>query len=248
MELKLLKTQPCAGDHTAILKICGITRRADAELAARHGATHLGFVFHSASPRAVTPGQARTLHEGLPVVKVGVFVDLEPERVREIMAAAKLDVAQLHGHERAEEFRESAFPLWRAFRSPGQAEFEAAEWSQAELFTFDLGAGEKLGGTGLSGDDVFAAEFAAHHPALLSGGLTPENVTARVRHVFPRGVDVSSGVETAKGIKDEKKLITFLENARIALKETGLHVADPASSIEHRASSIEKSGSGEPLP
>ena len=165
MELKLLKTQPCSGDGAAIVKICGITRRADAELAVRHGATHLGFVFHPASPRAVTPGQARTLHAGLPVLKVGVFVDMDPDQVLEIMTATKLDIAQLHGHESADDFKAFGFPIWRAFRSPGQAANETGDWNQAALFVLDLGAGEEHGGTGRAGSDIFAADFAAHHPA-----------------------------------------------------------------------------------
>ncbi len=226
MDLKLLKTKPCAGDNAAMVKICGITRRADAVFAVRHGATHLGFVFHPASPRAVTPGQARTLHSELPAVKVGVFVDMDPVQVREIMTAAKLDIAQLHGHESAEEFRDFGFPVWRALRSPGQAATETGAWNHAALFVLDLAAGEELGGTGRAGSDIFAADFAAHHPALLSGGLTPLNVAARVRYVFPRGVDVSSGVETAPGIKVEEKLVAFLQSARDTLKETGLTIQD----------------------
>src|SRR6185369_13495616 len=107
-------------------------------------------------------------------------------------------------------------PLWRALRSPAQAAAEAERWNFAAAFLLDLGAGAALGGSGLAGDDRFAAEFAAHHPAILAGGLTPENVAARVTHVFPLGVDASSGLESAPGVKDEAKLEAYLANGRAA--------------------------------
>ncbi len=215
---------PTRAARPVILKVCGLTRRADAEAAVRGGATHLGFVFHSASPRAVSAQQAREIHAGLHALAVGVFVNETAERVAQICADAALSVAQLHGEETPEAFTNFSRPLWRALRSPEQAAAETPRWNFAEAFLLDLGvgAGAARGGTGLSGDDRFAAEFAAHHPAILAGGLTAENVAARITHVFPLGVDVSSGIEASPGVKDETKLAGFLANSRAAFKRIGL--------------------------
>ncbi len=199
----------------AILKICGLTRRADAEAAVRRGATHLGFVCWPGSPRFVPAEKIRVLHEGLAAIPVGVFVDATRVEVERICCVAGLRAAQLCGDEAAEEFRAFPHPLWRALRSPG-ALAGADAWTGAEAFLLDLAAGGKFGGTGAAGDDRIAAEFAARAPAILAGGLTPENVSARIRAVKPLGVDVASGVESAPGIKDGEKIAAFLAAARTA--------------------------------
>ena len=223
----ILPLPPARTSRPIIFKVCGLTRRADAEAAVRGGATHLGFVFHPASPRAVNAVQAREIHAGLNAVAVGVFVNEKPERVAQICAEAGLAIAQLHGEETPEAFTNFSRPLWRALRSTEQAAAETSRWNFAEAFLLDLGAGLALGGTGISGDDRFAAEFAAHHPAILAGGLTAENVAARITHVFPLGVDVSSGIEASPGLKDEAKLAGYLNNSRAAFKKIGL-LKEPA--------------------
>ena len=218
----VLPLPPRRSPPRTIFKVCGLTRRADAEAAVRHGATHLGFVFHPGSPRAVSPERAREIHDDLGAFAVGVFVNESPARVAQLCDDAGLAVAQLHGEESPEPFAGFPLPVWRALRSPAQAAAEADRWPFAEAFLLDLAAGAARGGTGLSGDDRFAAEFAAHHPAILAGGLTAENVAARVSHVFPLGVDASSGLESAPGVKDESKLAAYLANGRAAFKKIGL--------------------------
>ena len=200
----------------AILKICGLTRRVDAEAALRHGATHLGFVFYPGSPRALKPEQALEIHKGLGGVKVGVFVNETPAGVLAAARVARLDAVQLCGAESPGDFADFPYPIWRTLRDPGALP-ESRDWPHAELFVLDLAAGDHYGGTGLAGDDGAAARFAARHRAVLAGGLTPDNVARRIGRVLPAGADVSSGVESAPGIKDERKISAFLAAAIPAL-------------------------------
>ena len=223
----VLPLPPASPPRPVIFKVCGLTRRADAEAAVRGGATHLGFVCWPGSPRYVPAERIRALHDGLAATPVGVFVNAARVEVERVACVSGIAVAQLHGEETPEAFTNFPLPLWRALRSPAQASAEGDHWNLAQAFLLDLGAGTALGGSGISGDDRFAAEFAAHHPAILAGGLTADNVATRVTHVFPLGVDASSGLESAPGVKDEAKIAGYLANGRAAFKKIGL-LKDPA--------------------
>jgi len=182
-----------------MVKVCGITRRQDAEVAVAAGASAIGFIFYPKSPRYVTPETAAELGKGLDVWKVGVFVDESPASIEAMMRAAHLDVAQVYGGELP-----SVPRVWRALRpdSPtrpgelveailldGPANGVSFDWNQAR------GLSKKL---------------------ILAGGLNASNVAEAIRIVQPWGVDASSGLESAPGIKDHDKVRQFVKAAQEA--------------------------------
>jgi phosphoribosylanthranilate isomerase len=200
------------------VKICGITNRDDALAAVFYGADALGFVFYPPSPRSVTPEQARSIVEQLPpfVTTVGVFVNENLERVREIMTHARLHAAQLHGEEPPE-----ACMLWtptiKAFRVRNFSDLSPLEaFGGCSAFLIDTYSPDSYGGTGQTFNWDIAVEAKRYGRVILSGGLTPDNVEKAIRWVKPYAVDVSSGVEAAKGRKDHEKLRTFIERAQAA--------------------------------
>ena len=182
-----------------MVKICGITRRQDAEAAVAAGASAIGFVFYPKSPRYVTPDAARELGAGLDIWKVGVFQDESPSVIEETMRAADLDIAQIYNCDLPKVPR-----IWRAFRpdSPvrsdesveailldGPANGIAFDWKRAR------GLSDKL---------------------ILAGGLNASNVAEAIRVAQPWGVDASSGLESAPGIKDHDKVRQFVKAAQQA--------------------------------
>ncbi|MEI6150672.1 MAG: phosphoribosylanthranilate isomerase [bacterium] len=202
------------------IKICGLTTLDDARFAVEQGATYLGFVLYRQSPRCVTPKHLRRIVSKLPrgVRAVGVFVNEDPETVRQVVEDCGLFAIQLHGDESPEKFAGMPVPLWRAVRwVEGQWVPNPALWSP-ELFVMDA-ASAAYGGSGLALDWNVAAGFAAQHRALLAGGLTPENVAEAIEKVRPVGVDVSSGVEVSPGRKDHRKILEFIHAARKADKK-----------------------------
>ena len=191
------------------VKICGIRRREDAALAVALGASALGFVMWPRSPRAVTPDEARDIISGLPafVTAVGVFVNQPEEYVFDTVVRARLTAIQLHGDEDASQFAHSPVPVIKAL-PVGPAFTMAAIDDLSPEVTALLDAHDPVrrGGTGRPIEWTVAAAAARRRPIILSGGLTPDNVERAIREVRPYAVDVSSGVETAPGIKDESKL------------------------------------------
>jgi phosphoribosylanthranilate isomerase len=183
-----------------MVKVCGITHRADAEFAAAAGASALGFVFAPSSPRCVTPAEARALGEGLQVLRVGVFVAEDAARVRAVAAEAALDVVQLYGGETPAGLR-----VWRACRVTDALPAPPAD---AEAAVYDGPAsGVPFAWSLLRGA---AGRF------VLAGGLDAANVAAAVRAVRPWGVDASSRLEREPGRKDPEKVRAFIEAARNA--------------------------------
>jgi len=179
-----------------MVKVCGITRRQDAEAAVAAGASAIGFVFYPKSPRYVTPDVAKELGAGLNIWKVGVFQDESPSVIEETMRAAELDIAQIYNCDLPKLLR-----VWRAFRpdSPvrtsesveailldGPANGVTFDWNKARGFS------EKL---------------------ILAGGLNASNVAEAIRVAQPWGVDASSGLESAPGIKDHEKVRQFVKAA-----------------------------------
>jgi len=201
------------------VKICGITRLEDAQQAVAHGATAIGFVFWPRSPRYVAPDRAAEIVRTLPsaVITVGVFVNEPVDRVRAIAATAGVGIVQLHGDEPPAYAGAVGYPVFRSVTLDDAAEASAA-WPVGTRLLLDAADRDRRGGTGVQVDWSRAAEIARQHSVILAGGLTPDNVAEAIGFVEPYGIDVSSGVESAPGIKDAMKVARFLENARSAFE------------------------------
>lgn len=199
------------------VKICGITRLEDALSAVAAGADALGFVFHSASPRAVTPEQAAAIVAGLPpfVTTVGLFVDASEDRIRQTLAVVPLDCLQFHGDEPESDCIIYGRPWIKALRvQPGQdVKARMAEWPNASGILLDAYHPTQHGGTGLQFDWSLVPP-ASQRRIILAGGLTPENVAEAIAQTRPYAVDVSGGVEATKGVKDAAKIYAFLAGVR----------------------------------
>ena len=191
------------------VKICGLTRIEDARLAWELGASALGFVFHPASPRAVTATQVAAIRRKLPAEAfcIGVFVDMDPDRVNALAEDAGLDAVQLHGRETPEQCAAIRHPVIKAIR-PGD-ESRLDDFPVA-AFLLDAVHPTLAGGTGLKADWNLAARIARQRPLILAGGLTPENISEAAASVQPLGLDVCSGVEASPGIKDVQRLKDLL--------------------------------------
>jgi phosphoribosylanthranilate isomerase len=201
------------------VKICGITRVEDALAAVRLGAHAIGFVFYAGSPRAVTPAQARAIIDVLPpfVTTVGLFVNADAQVVRETIAVAPVHLLQFHGDEAPEFCGGFALPYLRAVRVRAGTDLlqYARDFHAAKGLLLDAWVEGARGGTGTTFDwSLIPRDLPV--PVILSGGLNPDNVEQAVRHVRPWAVDVSSGVESAKGIKDVRKMETFMTGVRNA--------------------------------
>jgi phosphoribosylanthranilate isomerase len=197
---------------TTRVKVCGICRAEDAQLAIALGASAIGFVFWPSSPRYCDPARARTIAAGLPahITTVGVFVDQPAEHVIEIADLVPLGAVQLHGGETIADFDRVRQPLIKAV--PVTSGFELADVDRLPAgVTVLLDAHDPIrrGGTGRTIDWTVAAEVAALRRTILSGGLHAGNVRDAIGQVHPHMVDVSSGVESAPGLKDADKLEAF---------------------------------------
>jgi phosphoribosylanthranilate isomerase len=202
-----------------VLKICGITRLTDALHAAGQGATALGFVFWEKSPRYIAPERAREIIAALPsaVTTVGVFVNASIERVQKVAATSGVAVVQLHGDEPPEYGDGLDYPIFRSM-TLNDALGVIDAWPIGTPLLLDAADRDRRGGTGVIVDWSRAAALARRRRVILAGGLTPENVGDAIETVNPYGVDVSSGVEEAPGVKDLAKVTRFLENARAAFE------------------------------
>jgi len=201
------------------VKICGITRPEDALAAARAGAHAIGLVFYAKSPRHVTPARAAEIIRVLPpfVTTVALFVDAQAEEVRSTLAQAPVGLLQFHGAETPEFCRQFKRPYIKAVRmKPGVDLLQyARDYHDAKALLLDNYVEGLHGGSGVAFDWSLIPR-GLPLPAILSGGLTPENVMDAVRRVRPSAVDVSSGVESAKGVKDAAKMAAFIKGVRNA--------------------------------
>jgi phosphoribosylanthranilate isomerase len=199
------------------VKICGISRNEDLSTACAAGADALGFVFYAKSPRNLSIEQAESLVKALPpfVQSVGLFVDAEPGFVRALLEAVPLDLLQFHGGENPEYCRQFGRPYLKAVRvRPGVDLVKyASDFSDARALLLDAFVPGVPGGTG-ERFDWRLIPAGLNKPIILSGGLNPDNVAEAVQTVQPWAVDVSSGVESAPGIKDAAKVAAFIERAR----------------------------------
>ncbi|UZR30601.1 phosphoribosylanthranilate isomerase [Methylococcus mesophilus] len=196
------------------VKICGFTQAEDVACAVALGADALGLVFYGSSPRNVGVAQARVIASAVPafVTVVGLFVDAEPERVREICGSVRIDLLQFHGEESPEYCAGFGRPYIKALRmKPGvDVGTEARRYAGAAGLLLDAYHPGEQGGTGMS-FDWRRVEAGCALPLVLAGGLTPANVKEALETARPYAVDVSSGVESErKGIKDHDKMAAFL--------------------------------------
>jgi phosphoribosylanthranilate isomerase len=200
-----------------VIKICGITRLADALHAIEHGAGALGFVFWSQSPRYIAPERAAEIIVSLPpdVDAVGVFVNQTVDGIRAIVATTGISAIQLHGDEPPDYASALGWPVLKAVKVD-QAAAAADRWPSGTTLLIDAADPVRRGGTGTTVDWQQAAAAARGRRVVLAGGLTPDNVATAIDAVRPFGVDVSSGVEDAPGVKNQDKVARFLASARSA--------------------------------
>lgn len=209
------------------VKICGLTRAEDIDAAARAGADAIGFVFYEGSKRFVGIEQARLLRLAVPafVSVTALFVNASEPDVRAVIEQVQPDLLQFHGDEAPEYCASFGRPYMRAFRvggpgldTPAAVLQACRRYASASAWLFDsYSAG--YGGSGLSFDvgllrDVRAASDS--RPMVLAGGLKPDSIGQLIQQVRPYAVDVSSGVETAAGIKSAEKIGAFMQALRAA--------------------------------
>lgn len=197
------------------VKICGITRLQDAEAAVRFGADAIGFIF-AASPRRIAVKNAAVISRRLGpfVTRVGVFVNASARQILSVMDEASLDVVQLHGTEAPSVCKELLrYRLIKVFRVGPQ--FSPAELrrypTQAHMLET---AADVAGGSGKTWDWPRLARTRFTTPIIVTGGLNPSNVRQAIRTLRPYAVDVSSGVETAPGVKNHKLMEKFIRHAK----------------------------------
>jgi len=200
-------------------KICGITRIEDALAAAEAGADAIGFVFYAKSPRAVDVRQARAIIAELPpfVTTVGLFVNASRCELNEILEVVPLDLLQFHGDETPADCEGFHRPWIKALRVRPGDDLEAAcrEYAGARGILLDTFVPGVPGGTG-EAFDWSLVPATLSKPIILAGGLSADNVAQAIRQVRPFAVDVSGGVEQAKGIKDAAKIEAFMQAVRQA--------------------------------
>jgi phosphoribosylanthranilate isomerase len=195
------------------IKFCGITRESDARAAIELGADALGFVFYAPSPRYIAPEAARDIVGRLPpfVSAVGLFVDAPLAEVRAVAASVVLDAVQFHGEEPADYCQAYGGPYLKAIRlETGATLRDAAQaYAGARALLLDSYHPTLIGGTGQAFDwTLIPAQ--RDKPIVLAGGLDAGNVARAIRAVRPYAVDVSGGIESAKGIKDYDKMQAFV--------------------------------------
>lgn len=231
------KQNPDLKQGNIIVKVCGITRREDAEAAVAAGADAIGFIFYPDSPRYVEPAQAAELAKGLDVRKVGIFVNETPGLVEAASRVAKLDVAQLYGDTPTHNNYPEELRIWRAFRMTDEFNLHDAlarsrgaeailldgpangiqfDWRKAHA-AWEYESGE------YSESDLWTPKL------IVAGGLDAGNVAEAIRATRPWGVDASSSLELSPGVKDASKVRAFVKAAKLAAAELA------TEAIEERA-------------
>lgn len=213
------------------IKICGLTRVCDVEAVAEAGVNYFGLVFFAKSPRNVSIAQARDLALAAPVgvAKVGLMVNPTDDDLRMILDEVPLDMIQLHGSESPERVAEVragyGLPVMKAVGVADEADLArvASYQPMADQLLIDAKppkGGDLPGGNGLSFDWRLVAGRRFGKPWMLAGGLTPENVATAIAMTGARQVDLSSGVESAPGVKDAGLIRAFVQAARSAAAKT----------------------------
>lgn len=196
------------------VKICGITRVEDALSAVEHGTDAIGLVFYASSPRYVTIAQAAEISASLPpfVSVVALFVNPTQQEVNAVLNNVKIDLLQFHGDESAAECAQYGLPYLKAIRVKSDTNLiqYAQTYMSAKALLLDTHSDAAFGGTGQVFDwNLIPKQMPK--PIILAGGLTPDNVKEAIQQVQPYAVDVSGGVEQAKGIKDSTKIAAFMD-------------------------------------
>jgi phosphoribosylanthranilate isomerase len=196
------------------IKICGITTEKDAAFVAGCGADAIGFIFHQKSPRYVAPEAVKQIIKKLPteITTVGVFVDLNPLQVKDVVAFCGLDMVQLHGAES---------PAYCSQFSPSQVIKACAPQTEDDLeqlrgypvraMLVDAYDPVRHGGTGDSANWALATKVKEHHPLILAGGLSIANIQEAIERCSPHAVDINSGVEHSPGRKDHQKIKEIID-------------------------------------
>ena len=199
------------------VKICGITRGEDAQLAVDAGVDAIGLVFYQKSPRFVNNEIAAEISQLVPafVSRVALFKDADKAMIESVLQAVEIDLIQFHGSETPDFCQQFTLPYIKAIGMKGtehDADFlrsSAKNYRAAKALLLDGHAPGEAGGTGESFD--WASIASIDKPVVLAGGLTPDNVKRAIALVRPFAVDVSSGVESAPGIKDKEKVAAFMK-------------------------------------
>jgi phosphoribosylanthranilate isomerase len=203
--------------HRTRIKICGLKDPAHARLAADEGADAVGLVFYGKSPRYVETAQAAAVAAALPpyVAAVGLFVDAAPEAIEAVLARVPLDLLQFQGEETPEFCERFGRPYVRAVRMEEGVDLVeyGRRFKRARALLLDAHVPGLPGGTG-STFDWKRVPRNLPVPLILSGGLDAANVGEAIRQVRPWAVDVSSGVESSRGVKDPAKIVEFIRSAR----------------------------------
>jgi phosphoribosylanthranilate isomerase len=197
------------------IKVCGITNAEDALFALSLGVDALGFIF-AESKRRITAVNARKIIDILPqsILKVGVFVNEEAKRVREILEFCYLDALQFHGNESPKyilKFRETKI---KSFSMEDKDSLDDIAKYKADAYLLDTYSPKEYGGTGKTFNWDLAVKAKKFGPIILAGGLNPDNIEEAIKKVKPCAVDVSSGVESYPGKKDKKKLEELVKKVR----------------------------------
>lgn len=195
------------------VKICGITRIEDALSCATLGVDAIGLVFYAPSPRNVTIKQATDIVAALPpfVTIVGLFVDATPSFIQKVLSHIKLDVLQFHGDETPEQCAQYNLPYMKAVRVKPDTNLlqYCTDYAEAQALLLDAYVDGTHGGTGLTFDWNLIPKNLPK-PIVLAGGLNADNAAEAISQTGPYAIDVSGGVESAKGIKDIKKIVALL--------------------------------------
>ncbi|MCG6975623.1 MAG: phosphoribosylanthranilate isomerase [Acidiferrobacterales bacterium] len=195
-------------------KICGITREQDALAAAESGADAIGLVFHQPSPRYISVETAVSISKSLPpfVTRVGLFVDADVSTIESVLASGSVDLLQFHGSETPEDCQRYGMPYIKAVAMREEVNLPdiAERYADAAGMLVDAYVPGLEGGSGQTFDWTRIPANLGK-PVILAGGLTPDNVSEAIRQVRPYAVDVSTGVESSKGIKDAARIAAFMQ-------------------------------------
>jgi phosphoribosylanthranilate isomerase len=206
------------------VKICGITRAEDARSAVEHGADAIGLVFFEGSPRHVALEQAERITAAVApfVTVVGLFVDASPSEIRHVLDNVPLGLLQFHGHEANDDCNRFGLPFIKsvAMKPDIDLRVQIQAYPDAGGILLDAWQPQIHGGGGQAFDWARVPHDLAV-PVILAGGLTAANIETAIRQVRPYAVDVSSGVESGKGIKSAEKISAFMKGVRSSDADTG---------------------------
>ncbi len=205
-----------------MVKICGLTEPHGVTAAIEGGADFVGFVFYPPSPRAVTPDVARYLASYVPpsVRRVGLFVNPDLELLQQTVQQGFLDMIQLHGEEDVDFINklkdDYGLPIMKVVNISAKKDLELAACFDrvADWMLFDTKTASGSGGTGQTFDWTILKDYPHQKPWMLAGGLTVDNIAEACRILTPTVLDVSSGVESTRGVKDPGKIKAFLQAAK----------------------------------